>query len=60
MILSGIIEGILLAAFLTLFDCDEGIKKSFKELFDKDISQTTYYFIFAILGIIANIIEELL
>lgn len=59
MILSGIIKGMLLAWVLTIFDCDKAVKKSMKELFNKNISKTTYYFIFAVLGIVANIVINL-
>jgi hypothetical protein len=48
------IEGIILAWFLNLFNFYEVSRIGISELFQIDISIQTYYFIFAILGLISS------
>lgn len=55
--ISGFISGIIIAWCLTLFDVDDFINDFSKEHFDKEISETTYYMIFGILGLICGIFK---
>lgn len=48
------ISYLILAWILTLFNFDEIFINAMKELFDADITIATYYFVFAILGLIFN------
>ncbi|AEO93587.1 gp328 [Bacillus phage G] len=48
---------LILGWFLTIFNVDAYIIDSFKELFNKDISISTYYAIFFVVGLVLDIIS---
>jgi hypothetical protein len=48
----GLIGGLLLAFFLSMFGFDNICVDFVKEIFNKTITNSTYYMVFAILGII--------
>lgn len=56
--LEGIIEGLIVAFILSLFNVDEIVADAFKELFKMEITTSGYYFIFAILGLISGIFNR--
>jgi heme/copper-type cytochrome/quinol oxidase subunit 4 len=57
--IDGLFIGLILAIFLTLFDFNNVVVKAFKELFNKEITTSSYYFIFALIGTVVGLISGL-
>lgn len=55
--ISGLISGIFAGWFLTLFDFDEILIGFVKEVFSFSISTNTYYVIFALIGMLSELID---
>ncbi|MGG5460796.1 hypothetical protein [Clostridium sp. B9] len=53
--LIGLLQGVFIAWFLSVFDFDEVFIKGFNEIFDKKITKDTYYLIFAFLGVLSGV-----
>ena len=47
---------LLIAWILTLFSFEKIIIQAFKELFNKDITNASYYFLFLMIGIFGDIV----
>lgn len=56
--LEGLLWGLILAWFLTLFNFDNMTKEALQQLFDISISTATYYFIFATIGLISGALKD--
>lgn len=56
--LEGLLGALILAWFLTLFNFDIITQDALKELFNISISTSTYYFIFAIIGLIGGTLKD--
>lgn len=55
--LSGLISGLLVGWVLTIFGFDEILLGFTKEMFNMSLSINTYYMLFAMLGILAEILD---
>ena len=53
--LNGFVEGLIVAWFLSLFNVDNIIINSAKEVLNITISNSTYYMLFALIGLISAI-----
>lgn len=51
-----IVTFLIIAWILTLFNFEKLVIQAFKELFGKDITQATYYFLFLVIGIFGEIV----
>ncbi|MGN7408752.1 hypothetical protein [Sporosarcina sp. SAFN-010] len=51
-----ILTFLIIAWFLTLFNFEQLVIQAFKELFGKDITKATYYFLFLTIGIFGEIV----
>lgn len=56
--LEGLIGGLIIAWILTLFNFDMVCMTALKELINVSISKSTYYFIFAMIGLITGALRE--
>lgn len=57
--LDGLITALAVGWFLTWFDFDKIFIEACNELFLLNITTATYYFIFAIIGLIGGLIHKL-
>ncbi|REB05157.1 hypothetical protein DVB69_15440 [Sporosarcina sp. BI001-red] len=51
-----ILTFLIIAWILTLFNFEQLVIQAFKELFGKDITKATYYFLFLVIGIFGEIV----
>lgn len=51
-----ILTFLIIAWILTLFSFEQLVIQAFKELFGKDITKATYYFLFLAIGIFGEIV----
>lgn len=51
-----ILTFLIIAWFLTLFGFEKLIIQAFKELFNKDITIASYYFLFLIIGVFGELV----
>lgn len=56
--LEGLIGGLIIAWILTLFNFDMVCMTALKELINVSISKSTYYFMFAMVGLITGALRE--
>ena len=56
--LEGLIGGLIIAWLLTLFNFDMVCMTALKELINVSISKSTYYFMFAMIGLITGALRE--
>ena len=56
--LEGLLGALILAWFLNLFNFDNITKEALLELFNISISTSTYYFIFAIIGLVGGALKD--
>lgn len=56
--LEGLIGGLIIAWVLTLFNFDMVCMTALKELINVSISKSTYYFMFAMIGLITGALRE--
>lgn len=56
--LEGLIGGLIIAWILTLFNFDMVCMTALKELINVSISKSTYYFMFAMIGLITGALRE--
>lgn len=56
--LEGLIGGLIVAWILTLFNFDMVCMTALKELINVSISKSTYYFMFAMIGLITGALRE--
>lgn len=59
MLLGWLLSGLLTAWLLSLIEFDRVVIKALQELMNIDISEESYYFIFAMIGVVAGIIHRL-
>lgn len=59
MLLGWLLSGLLTAWLLSLIEFDRIVIKALQELMNIEISEESYYFIFAMIGVAAGIIHRL-
>jgi len=58
-ILSGLVGGLLTGWILSLFGFDDVVVRGMHELFSLEITDATYYLMFAVAGVIGGIIGRM-
>lgn len=57
--ISGLVGGLLTGWFLSLFHFDDIVVQGMREVFNMEISDATYYLMFAVVGAIGGIIGRI-